>query len=81
MKELHLTIVSPESTVFDGAVDSATFPGKLGRFEVLPGHAPLVSILQAGDIRYSIGADVRTLIVTGGFVEVGRGEVSVCVEL
>ena len=81
MKELHLTIVSPERTVFDGNVTQVTFPGKQGRFEVLPGHAPLISILDSGDIGYSVGTEAQTLTVKGGFVEVGRKEVSVCVEL
>lgn len=81
MKEVHLTIVSPERTVFDGKVAKVTFPGKQGRFEVLPGHAPLISILEEGEIRYTSGSDMQTLSIRGGFVEVGRTDVSVCVEL
>ena len=81
MKEVHLTIVSPERTIFDGTVERVTFPGKQGRFEVLPGHAPLISILALGDIRYAVGTEVRTLTIASGFVEVGRKGVAVCVEL
>ena len=81
MKEVHLTIVSPECTLFDGKVDRVTLPGKQGRFEVLPGHAPLISILGMGDIRYVCGTDTKTLTITGGFAEVGRKGVSACVEL
>lgn len=81
MKEVHLTIVSPERTIFEGKVSRVAFPGKQGRFEVLPGHAPLISILKAGTISYVIGSETQTLTITSGFVEVGREEVSVCVEM
>lgn len=40
MKELHLSIVSPEKSVFDGEVKIVTLPGTVGSFSILPGHAP-----------------------------------------
>ena len=40
MKELHLSIVSPEKSVFDGEVKIVTLPGTVGLFSILPGHAP-----------------------------------------
>ncbi len=81
MKEVYLTIVSPERTVFEGKVSRVTFPGKQGRFEVLPGHAPLISILKSGDICYVTDVESKTLSISSGFVEVSREEVSVCVEI
>jgi len=39
MKELHLSIVSPEKSVFDGEVKIVTLPGTVGSFSILPGHA------------------------------------------
>ena len=46
MKELHLSIVSPEKSVFDGEVKIVTLPGTVGSFSILPGHAPIVSSLK-----------------------------------
>ena len=74
---LKLKIVSPERVEFDGEVESVTVPGTQGNFEVLTGHAPIISSLQKGLVEY----DGKQLPVTGGFVAVQKNEVSVCVEI
>ena len=56
-KELHLTVVSPERTVYDGKVLSVTLPGEVGSFQILPGHAPLISSLGAGELKYPVGQE------------------------
>ena len=81
MKELHLTIVTPEQTMFDGPVTQVTLPGEAGRFQVLPRHAALISSLVAGDMRYTAGGELRSLRLKGGFVEVTDNNVLVCAEL
>ena len=53
MKELHLVIVSPERIVFDGTISSIQLPGEAGRFQVLHNHAPLISTLVEGDVKYT----------------------------
>lgn len=80
-EELRLIVVSPEKTLFDGQVDIVTFPGKAGSFSVLRDHAPLVSVLKAGEVRYKEKDSEQTIAITGGFVEVKDNVVSVCVEL
>ncbi|MBR1712149.1 MAG: F0F1 ATP synthase subunit epsilon [Alloprevotella sp.] len=77
---LHVTIVSPEQTLFEGEVDSLTVPGEKGRFEVLKGHAPIISSLAAGVVACK-GAEAFELEVRGGFIEVAHNAVSVCVEV
>ena len=52
MKELHLSIVSPEKEIFDGEVNSVTLPGAMGSFTILPQHAPIVSSLKEGKLSY-----------------------------
>lgn len=49
-EDLHLIVVSPESTLFDGKVEIVTLPGELGSFSVLYDHAPLISSLIKGEI-------------------------------
>ena len=56
MKELHLSIVSPEKSIFDGDVKIVTLPGMIGSFSILPGHAPIVSSLKAGTLAYTTTA-------------------------
>lgn len=48
---MHLEIVSPEATLFAGEVVSVTVPGINGEFQMLKDHAPIVSLLQAGEVK------------------------------
>lgn len=48
---MYLEIVSPEATLFGGEVTSVTVPGIHGEFQMLKGHAPIVSLLQQGDVK------------------------------
>ncbi len=77
---LKLKIVSPEKVEFDDYVDSVKVPGVMGSFEILDNHAPIISVLQEGVVEYTTKNDKRQLNVSGGFVEVQKNEVSLCVE-
>ena len=79
---LKLRIVTPERVEFDGEVESVFVPGTSGNFEILTDHAPIISSLEKGLVEYtnSDGEKVQ-LEVLGGFVEVQKNKVSVCVEL
>ena len=82
MKELHLSIVSPEKSIFNGDVKIVTLPGTVGSFSILPGHAPIVSSLQAGTLSYTtMEGEERTIDIQGGFVELSDGTVSACISL
>lgn len=81
MKELHLVIVSPERTIYDGKADSVVLPGELGSFQVLVNHAPIISSLVVGEVRYVAGKETQSLNIKGGFVEVRDNQISACVEL
>jgi len=50
---MYLEIVSPETTLFKGEVDSVSVPGVNGDFEMLNNHAPIVSILKQGFVKIS----------------------------
>jgi F-type H+-transporting ATPase subunit epsilon len=77
---LKLRIVSPEKVVFDGDVDSVLVPGTLGSFEILTDHAPIISSLQEGKVEYTTKAGREQMTITGGFVEVQKNEVRLCIE-
>jgi len=47
---IALTILNPRDVVFEGDVESLFLPGDKGEFELLPFHAPMVSLLKDGDI-------------------------------
>lgn len=79
---LKLKIVSPERIEFEGEVESVKVPGTLGQFEILTNHAPIISSLEKGKVVYTLpGGEKKPIEISGGFVEVQRNVVSVCVEL
>ncbi len=77
---LHLKIVTPEKIVYDNEVTSVVVPGTLGSFEIFVNHAPIISSLETGEVQYTIGNELHTLHIAGGFVEVQKNMVSLCVE-
>lgn len=78
---LKLKIISPEKIVYNGEAESVLVPGTLGLFEILNDHAPIISSLEHGKLEYTTSAGKQELMVDGGFVEVQKNVVSVCVEL
>lgn len=82
MRKLYLYIVSPEKTWFNGEVEKVTLPGAKGSFTILPRHAPIVSVLEAGVLAYvtEMDEEEHILEIQGGFVEMDGDKVSVCVE-
>lgn len=77
---MRVTIVSPEKTLYKDEAQSIVVPGGKGAFEVLDNHAPIISNLTEGVISVS-GSTPFQLHVKGGFIEVSRNEVSICVEV
>lgn len=49
---MYLEIVSPEATLFAGEVTSVTVPGINGEFQMLKDHAPIISLLQEGKVKF-----------------------------
>lgn len=79
---LKLKIVSPERIEFEGDVESVLVPGTSGQFQILVNHAPIISTLDKGKVVYALpGGEKKELGIIGGFVEVQKNVVSVCVEL
>ena len=79
---LKLKIVSPERIEFEGDVESVLVPGTLGQFQILVNHAPIISSLDKGKVVYALpSGEKKELSIIGGFVEVQKNVVSVCVEL
>ena len=78
---MYLEIVTPDQKIFEGEVESATFPGSHGSFQILNNHAPLISTLGLGDIRYNEEKKQEQVIsVDGGVVEVLNNKVIVLAE-
>jgi F-type H+-transporting ATPase subunit epsilon len=67
---LTLEIVTPERALAHDRVDEVQIPGADGYFGVLPGHTPLLALLQVGQLWYRRGTDKQYLSVAFGFAEV-----------
>ena len=78
MAGLTLTVVSPEREVLrEDDVEMVVAPGIDGELGLMPRHAPLVTQLQAGTLRYRCGGDERFLTILGGFLQVMQDTVTV----
>lgn len=78
---LKLKIVTPVKITYEGVVQSVLVPGTLGQFEILDNHAPIISSLSEGEVKYTHDGVTDTVHVLGGFVSVKKNEVNVCVEV
>lgn len=56
---MYLEIVSPEATLFAGEVTSVTVPGVNGEFQMLTDHAPVVSLLQEGEVKVQGNIEIQ----------------------
>ena len=79
---MYLEILTPEATVYQGEVTLISLPGSLekGSFEILNGHAPMLSSLIAGKIRIKHDQGEESFDLKSGFIEVQENKVSILVE-
>jgi F-type H+-transporting ATPase subunit epsilon len=76
----QLEIVTPEKLVVRDMAEEAQIPGANGYMGILPGHAPLITELGAGEISYRKGAEVHRFATAWGFAEVLPDKVTVLAE-
>jgi F-type H+-transporting ATPase subunit epsilon len=77
----QLEIVTPEKQVVrDVSAEEAQVPGLDGYLGILPGHAPLITELKAGELTYRAGGTTHTLAVAWGFAEVLPDKVTILAE-
>jgi F-type H+-transporting ATPase subunit epsilon len=75
--KLTLEIVTPDKALVTEQVDEVQLPGAEGYFGVLPGHTPMLSTLQVGEMWYRIGQEKHFLAIAFGFAEVLPDRVTV----
>ena len=80
-KLFQLDIVTPRKLIFSDTVASVSVPGELGGFQVLIGHAPLLSSLVVGEIKITDkNGNTERYATTGGFLEVRDNKVILLAE-
>src|SRR5437016_2812114 len=70
-------IVTPEKAVLDKIVELVILPMFDGELGVLPGRAPLIGRLGAGELRLKTGNAVERFFVEAGFAQVRSNVITV----
>jgi F-type H+-transporting ATPase subunit epsilon len=74
---MQLEIITAERQVYSDEVDLVVAPGIDGQLGILPHHAPLMTILQPGEVVVRKGGSDTYMAVTGGFLEVIGNRVTI----
>ncbi len=74
---MKLTVLSPKQTIFEGEAKSVFLPGDLAEFEILDYHAPIVSLLRAGNILVDWEHKIP---IRRGMVKFDRNECMILIE-
>jgi F-type H+-transporting ATPase subunit epsilon len=77
---LTLEIVTPEAKVYSDTIDSVVIPTVEGEIGVLPGHIPLLTQVEHGELRVAKGSTTEFLAVSGGFAQIEGDTVRVLAE-
>jgi len=80
MAKLKLELVTPAKQVLSEEVDEIVAPGSLGQFGVLPGHTPMLTTLQVGELSYRQGDQIHFVAVNWGYLEIENDQVLILVE-
>jgi F-type H+-transporting ATPase subunit epsilon len=78
-----LTLVTPAKKLLEKApLKEAKVPAFRGELEILPGHAPLITTLEAGVLSYTLSDNTQQRVaISWGYCEVtASGEVNVLAE-
>ena len=78
MARLEVEIVAADSKVWSGAASMVVAPAADGEIGILPGHAPVLSVLRAGEVRVvPISGEPFRGTIDGGFLSVDSDRVTI----
>ncbi len=77
---MRVEIITPDKALFKGEATSVVVPGISGSMGFLDNHAPLITVLKAGDVKVTTASGEETYAVKGGVVEVSNNKVIVLAE-
>ena len=81
MAKLRFEIVTAERVVYSEEVDVVIAPGIEGQLGILPSHAPLLTMLQPGELVLRKEGEETAIFVSGGFLEVMQNRVTVLADV
>lgn len=77
---MTLDILTPEKKLYSGEASLVHLPGVDGQFEILNHHAPIISALGSGVLKFVTPEGEKKITISGGFVECLNNKVIVCAE-
>lgn len=76
MATLTVEVITGERSLFsESGVEMVSAPGAEGTLGILPNHAALISLLDAGELVITRGGSEDRMVVFGGFIEVLNNKV------
>lgn len=78
---MRLEIVTPEKKAFSDEIESVVVPGEKGEMGILKAHAPLVTNLMPGELRYLKDGEETSVAIGTGLVEISHDRVSVLTDM
>ena len=69
---MQVEIITPEAKVFEGEAEAVQFPGLDGSFQVLNGHAPIISALSEGKVKVNLTANYEAEENADAGIEVNK---------
>ncbi len=76
---LTVKVIAPDQTILDTVAEEVILPSATGQLGILTDHAPLISALETGVLRFRKDKAWAAIALTGGFAEVEENEVTVLV--
>ena len=76
-KTIHVDIVSAEGEIYSGDAEMVFVPASEGELGIAPRHAPLLTLLKAGEVRVRNAGAEQSIYVGGGALEIQPGRVTV----
>ena len=77
---LKVSVISPESVLFEGEVTSVVAPAFDGEIGILENHAPMMTLLGKGSLRLGGASSEKTFTIEGGFLQVVENNVRIVTE-
>ena len=77
---MQIQVVTPTGTVLDAKALEVTVPGVVGELGILPGHLPIITALEIGELSVRTAEGRRHYAVNKGFLEMAEDKVIVVTE-
>lgn len=77
---LRVSVISPESVLFEGDASSVVAPAFDGEVGILENHAPMMTLLGKGSLRLATASSEKRFEIEGGFLQVVENNVRIVTE-